>query len=244
MAELKHHAHINLLGNSIIQALLDPQATNPASPAEGQVWVNTTTDRLMIRLGGSNLELAFLSDVTSNAISGTLWDAQSVVVAVQNDTPTAVILPENSVLGRVAGGNIAAVTSASLKTMLSIPAGSLATETYVTTAINNLIGGASAAYDTLLELQNALTSNDSEISALTSSIAGKVDSFAANIGTGSATTISVVHNLGTNDVVVSSRIVQDNSIVLLDWKPVSTTTIEIAFNVAPTLNQLRVVVAG
>jgi hypothetical protein len=70
-----------------------------------------------------------------------------------------------------------------------------------------------------------------------------VTKYAANVGNGSAQSISVSHNLGTRDVIVS---VYDNSSpyaeVICDVEHTSTTAITLNFTVAPTSNQYRVVV--
>ena len=49
----------------------------------------------------------------------------------------------------------------------------IATTEFVNTAINNLVGGASSAYNTLVEIQNALLSDSSSIAALSTSINSK-----------------------------------------------------------------------
>lgn len=70
-----------------------------------------------------------------------------------------------------------------------------------------------------------------------------VQKYAANVGNGSSTSITVSHNLGTRDVIVS---VYDNSSpyaeVVCDVEHTSTTAITLNFSVAPTSNQYRVVV--
>lgn len=68
--------------------------------------------------------------------------------------------------------------------------------------------------------------------------------YSANIGNGSATSIAVVHNLGTKDVAVSLRQNSDDAAFLTDWVATSTTTITLIFAVAPTSNQHRVTVIG
>lgn len=72
-----------------------------------------------------------------------------------------------------------------------------------------------------------------------------VSKYAANVGDGSATSYTVTHNLGTRDVVVT---VYDNSSpyaeVVTDVAHSTTNTVTLAFSVAPTSNQYRVVVHG
>ena len=72
-----------------------------------------------------------------------------------------------------------------------------------------------------------------------------VTKYAANVGDGSSTSITVSHNLGTKDVVVS---LYDNTSpyaeVVADIQHTSTTAITLVFSTAPTSNQYRVVVHG
>lgn len=70
-----------------------------------------------------------------------------------------------------------------------------------------------------------------------------VTKYAVSIGDGAATSYTVTHSLGTRDVIVS---VYDNSSpyaeVITDVSHTTTNTVTIAFSVAPTSNQYRVVV--
>lgn len=70
-----------------------------------------------------------------------------------------------------------------------------------------------------------------------------VRKYAASVGDGTSTSYTVTHNLGTRDVIVS---VYDNSSpyaeVVCDIDHATTTAITVAFSVAPTSNQYRVVV--
>jgi hypothetical protein len=70
-----------------------------------------------------------------------------------------------------------------------------------------------------------------------------VSKYAASVGDGAATSYTVTHNLGTRDVIVT---VYDNSSpyaeVITDVAHTTTNTVTIAFSVAPTSNQYRVVV--
>lgn len=102
----------------IVRALMNPVTTDPPVPGIGELWYNTVTDRLKVNTGAGIVSLATLSDVTGGAITGTLWNAQTVVTAVVNDNPSPQIIGESEVLGRLSGGNIGAVTFAQLLSAL------------------------------------------------------------------------------------------------------------------------------
>lgn len=67
---------------------------------------------------------------------------------------------------------------------------------------------------------------------------------AATIGDGTATTITVTHNLNTLDVVVSVREVSTGAQVLADNVANGVNTVQITFGTAPTTGQYRVAVTG
>lgn len=66
----------------------------------------------------------------------------------------------------------------------------------------------------------------------------------ATIGDGTATTITMTHNLNTQDVVVSVREVSGNAVVLADVVANGVNTVQITFGTAPTSGQYRVTVVG
>ena len=68
--------------------------------------------------------------------------------------------------------------------------------------------------------------------------------YAANIGDGSATTIKVTHNLGSEDVTVAVREVSSKQIVFADIQIVDSNSLNVLFASAPTSGQFRVVVIG
>lgn len=75
---------------------------------------------------------------------------------------------------------------------------------------------------------------------LDSSIATR--KFSANIGNGSATSIAVSHNLGTQDITVAVRDSATNAGVLVDWVATDTNTVTLTFAVAPASNAYRATV--
>lgn len=66
----------------------------------------------------------------------------------------------------------------------------------------------------------------------------------ATIGDGTATTITVTHNLNTQDITVSVRESSGNAGVLVDWVANGANTVQLMFAVAPTTGQYRVTVTG
>jgi hypothetical protein len=75
----------------------------------------------------------------------------------------------------------------------------------------------------------------------TSVVARKVS---ATIGDGTATTITVTHNLNTQDVVVSVRESATNVGVITDWVANGPNTVQLTFGTAPTSGQYRATVTG
>ena len=65
MAAIPYHGDIDLLQNAIRNALLDPQAGDPGTPADGQVWVNSSTWTLKIRLNGVTISLGRLDQISA-----------------------------------------------------------------------------------------------------------------------------------------------------------------------------------
>jgi hypothetical protein len=85
------------------------------------------------------------------------------------------------------------------------------------------------------------------ISVLTNTVAIDsavvVSKYAANVGDGSATSYTITHNLGTRDVIVAVyEAGSPYAEVVCDVAHATTNTVTLAFSVAPTSNQYRVVI--
>lgn len=61
------------------------------------------------------------AEVTAVAVALTLYDAQTILAAVSDNTPVAVTVGEQTLVGRITGGNIAALTVAQAITLLALP---------------------------------------------------------------------------------------------------------------------------
>jgi len=104
---------------------------------------------------------------------------------------------------------------------------------------NGLTGGSG----TVVSVNNGtgLTFNSGALQIDTSLVVRK---FAASIGNGSLTAITVTHNLGTTDVVTQVFEVSTGNVVQPDIQHATTNTDIITFATAPTTNQYRVVCHG
>jgi len=73
---------------------------------------------------------------------------------------------------------------------------------------------------------------------------GATTKYAASVGNGADSTITVTHNLGTTDVVVSLYTASSGEVVFADVTHATTNTVTLSFATAPTSNQYKVVVIG
>lgn len=179
MATRKVDTDLDFSGvGKIVRALMNPVATDPGTPAVGEIWYNTTDNRLKTYNGSVVKPFAFLDDVTGGAITGTLWDAQSVITAVLDNTPQATILGASTVLGRRAAGDIGAVSYANLLAdleALGITADTLGTksEAQVLARANHTGTQTSATISDFTTASQALI--DASISALVDTAPGTLD---------------------------------------------------------------------
>lgn len=79
-----------------------------------------------------------LDALTSSKIDASLFDAQTILAATTDNTPTAVTVSEQRLVGRITGGNIAALTAAQIRTLINVEDGATADQSgaEIITAIN------------------------------------------------------------------------------------------------------------
>lgn len=117
---------VDLGKNALINAVMHPLGADPVSPEDGQLWYRTDTDRLRIQRDGAVRSIAYTTDVPGNAVLESDYNAQTVLVAVADDTPVATVIPEGQMLGRPSGGNVSPMNAAAILTLLGVEAGATA----------------------------------------------------------------------------------------------------------------------
>lgn len=196
------------------------------------------------RIGAVTLTTA---DVASSSNARYLTDAQLVVVGNTSNTNTGdeTLATIKTKLGitTLSGSNTGDqtitltgdVTGSGVGSFAAtISAGSVTLPKMANLAANSIIGNntGSAAVPAALSVAQVKT------------LIGSMSRYAANVGNGALTTITVNHALNTLDVTVSVYEVATGAKVETDVTLTDVNNIAVAFAVAPTTNQYRVVVIG
>jgi len=69
---------------------------------------------------GSTVELVWASDYVADLVPKSLFDAQSIIAAVTDDTPAKLTVAEQTLVGRITGGNIDDLSAAQARTLLNV----------------------------------------------------------------------------------------------------------------------------
>lgn len=121
-----------------------------------------------------------LQSALDGKVDESLFDAQSILAAVTDDTPAAVVIAEQTVVGRITGGNIKALSVAEIKTLIDATATVGISKIPISSAQANLNGW---------------------ITNATEALAGKVElATAAETATGTSDTLAV-HPAGLKSVL-------------------------------------------
>ena len=86
--------------------------------AEGELAFSTDTYELHIGDGTNNHEIVMYD----------LFDANTILAATSDNTPAALTVPEQTLVGRITSGNIAALTAAQVRTLLNVEDGADVTD--------------------------------------------------------------------------------------------------------------------
>ena len=320
---------IDLAKNQLLNALIHVLAAAPGSPAEGQIYYDSTTKRLLFWNGTAWVDYAARANHTGTQLAATISDFDTQVRTSRLDqmaAPTASVSLNSQKITNLldpTGAQDAATknyvdalangtdwkqscrcaTTANIATLsglltvdgITVVSGDrVLVKDQSTGSQNGVYVAAAGAWSRATDADGAgeftagmavmvtegttnadtqwrLTTNDpitinttalvfAQIGAGSSytngtgiNIVGNVINvdtavvvrkFAATIGDGSATSITVTHSLGTQDVTYSLRQVSDNAYVECDAVSTSTTQLTLSFAVAPASNALRVTVHG
>ena len=112
--------------NAEFDAILATLIPEPDSEAQGDILYRgaSTWDRLGAGTSGYFLKTQGASanpvwaDISSTCVANSLFDAHTVLYATTDDTPAALTVGEQTVVGRITGGNIAALTVAQLQALV------------------------------------------------------------------------------------------------------------------------------
>jgi hypothetical protein len=259
VAQATHtHAISDVTG---LQAALDGKASTATA--------TTTTAGLMSASDKAKLDgIAAGAQVNQNAFSNVKVGATTV--AADNPTDTLELVAGSNVTITPDATNdkitIAAtvpVTSVNGKTgAVSLTASDVGAETpsgaqakantaeanakaYTDSKIAGLINSAPSTLDTLQELAAALGNDPNFATTILNQLALRTKKYAVNIGDGTATTFTINHNLGTQDVTVTIREnASPYNVVFADVQITDANNIKVLFATAPSSNQYRVVVVG
>ena len=88
----------------------------PDNPLDGAVIIYSTTKKGYI---WGDDEWNYFVDVGVTPIYATEWDANTILKADSDDTPEALTVAEQTLVGRITGGSITALSVAQVKTLLS-----------------------------------------------------------------------------------------------------------------------------
>src|SRR3990167_5056217 len=134
--------------NSIVKS--DAVAGTPESlTVGGQTLVGRITGGEITALTPAQVRTLLDVPTTGATIEATDYDAQTVLVAVADNTPLPVVVADSQFVGRPAGGNLGVISAAQARTVLNVENGADATdEANVLTALStsaaakNMGGGA------------------------------------------------------------------------------------------------------
>ena len=86
----KYLSDLDLAKNSLLNAVIQPLASAPSSPVEGQIYYNTTDDTLYVRANGAWLDLGVQGGAGVTNLAATLSPTNTVITS---DTGTDATIP-------------------------------------------------------------------------------------------------------------------------------------------------------
>lgn len=260
----KFLSNLHLNQNQLIQAVLQNSGTEPQSAVKGQIFFDTSVNRLKVYDG----EKWVSSALTGNEIVSLLNQASTKIKTSQIDgfdeALGQIAMSGADIVDAINGGDTlinsekiqyeaSKTVKQALQEALQATGGidgkvsnakqdalRQANE-YADTKIDELINGAPGDLDTLKEIADLLSANKDVIETLK----GATKKHAETIGDNVATEHTVTHNLNTRDVIVT---IHENQapyeVVLADVEVTDTNSILVRTAQAVEQDALKVVVIG
>lgn len=244
----------NELQNAVVQNL----TSAPASPKTGQIYFNSTDNKLYCYNGSTWVDvtviftnLAILQATSASFTTALKTKLDGISTGANNYVHPAA--HPASIITQDANNRFVTDTEKTAWNAKETTSGAQAkadgalnsAKSYTDTKVADLIASAPGALDTLKELAAALGNDPNFAATITNLINLKTGKYAATVGNGSATSFTVNHNLGTQDVQVSIREnASPYAIVYADVQISNTNAITVLFASAPTSNQYKVIVTG
>jgi hypothetical protein len=170
---------VNASPNGSITAPLGSLATDSTN---GALWQNTDGGTTWVNMG-----------LPGGAVLDTDYDAQTVIVAVSDDTPVAQTVGDSEFVGRAAGDDVGVMTATQARTVLNVEDGSTADQTgaeiksaYEGEVNTNAFTDAEQSKLTGIEAAADVTDATNVLAALAASAAAK------DIGGGDLTSVAEV----------------------------------------------------
>jgi len=217
---MRHLTKLDMVLNSILNLVLENLPTDPAVPTAGRIYYNTTESLIK-----------YADGVQWNPISG--------------DMPATDIL--NALLtvdGQ--GSGLDADLFRGLEPSAFALVGHTHTSAQITDLVTVIDGRITAAFtndavdatvDTIAEFTALIRDNEDDIANILS-----IKRYQETVGDGSLTSYTLTHNLATLDVMVQFVDVATGETVIADSTRVDANTVDVSFAVAPSTNEIRVIV--
>lgn len=260
----KYYANLDLNLNQILNGVLQNSPSEPQSAVKGQVFFDTTVNRLKVYDG----EKWVSSALTGNEVVSLLNQASTKIKTSQidgfNEALGEISMSGADIVDAINGGdtliNSEKIQYEASKTVKQALQEALQAtgevdgkvtnakqdtlreaKEYSDSKINELVNGAPGYLDTLKEIADMLSANKDIIETLK----GATKKHAETIGDNVATEHTVTHNLNTRDVVVT---IHENQapyeVVLADIEVTDTNNILVRTAQAVGQDALKVVVIG
>lgn len=280
MATKKYYAGIDLQQNELQNAVIHKSATAPSSPSEGQVYYNTTSDKLFVydgsswnEIGSTALTVAEDSTAFVTINNGELSFSNLAITGVTVDTTQTslanFIIANYTVGNEFQEGDMIILTNATDQTQRSwIHNGGTAVSSADFTRLQTdldmaavraeFVGGDALTYteatgtfdvnvdDATIEVTtDTLNVKDGGITQakLDTTLESKiVTGYAETVGDGTATSFTITHNLGTQDVMTTMYEVSTGECVECQVTRDSNDQITVGAFPAPATSDLRILV--